>query len=209
MLALGPRTRDVALQVVHALAQMLAAGCLPVFPSDGLDLYYYALTAHFGCWVKEAGQSKARGPVAADLLSAQVTKTYHHRTLSRVEARQRGGTLEQVKTRLQQLGFSGRINTAFIERGTLTLRRGVAALAWRTWSTVQSVGEMRLHLSWWRAYYHYVRPHTGLQSGSTSQSPLVMSVDPVREPPQSPHPSRGKAFSRRSLRIETAQLMGQ
>ena len=105
VLALGPRTLDVALQVVHALAQMLAAGCLPVFTSDGLDLYYYALIAHFGCWVKEVGQSKARWQVAADLLYAQVKKTYHHRKLSRVEARERCGTLEQGQNAPATIGL--------------------------------------------------------------------------------------------------------
>jgi len=38
---------------------------------------------------------------------------------------------------LQQLGFSGRLNTAFIERVNLTVRHGVAALARRTWATAQ------------------------------------------------------------------------
>ncbi len=166
MLVLGPRSLDIAYQVVHILVHVLAPGCLPVFTSDGLDLYYYALTAHFGYWVKEVGHLKARWPVAAELLYAQVKKSYRRRKLYRVEARERCGTLEQVTTRLQQLGFSGRINTAFIERVNLTLRRGVAALARRTWSTAQSVGELRLHLSWWRAYYHYVRPRAGLQPGS-------------------------------------------
>ncbi len=82
--------------------------------------------------MKEAGKVKARWQVAADLLYAQVKKTYRRRKLSRVEARERCGTLEQVTMRLQQLGFSGRIQTAFIERVNLTLRRGVAALARRT-----------------------------------------------------------------------------
>jgi IS1 family transposase len=133
-----------------------------IYPTPLLQGHY----PHFGHWVKEAGKVKARWQVAADLLYAQVKKTYRRRKLSRVEACERCGTLEQVTMRLQQLGFSGRIQTAFIERVNLTLRRGVAALARRTWSTAQSVGELRLHLSWWRAYYHYVRPHAGLQPRS-------------------------------------------
>ncbi len=56
VLHLGPRTQDAAHRVVHDLWQRLAAGCLPVFTSDGLNLYFYALTAHFGQWVTGAGR---------------------------------------------------------------------------------------------------------------------------------------------------------
>ena len=41
-------------------------------------------------------------------------------------------TEEALKAALQGLGFSGRLNTAFIERVNLTVRHGVAALARRT-----------------------------------------------------------------------------
>ena len=57
VLALGPRALDVAFQVMHAFVDCLAPGCLPLplaplaragIASDGLDHYYFALTAHFG-----------------------------------------------------------------------------------------------------------------------------------------------------------------
>ncbi|MDQ5854331.1 MAG: hypothetical protein M3380_20125 [Chloroflexota bacterium] len=59
VLHLGGRTQTVAHAVVHELRQRLALGCLPIFTSDGLNLYFYALTAHFGQWVTAAG-SRAR-----------------------------------------------------------------------------------------------------------------------------------------------------
>jgi len=49
-LQLGPRTQTMAHAVIHSLRQALAPGCLPLFTSDGLNLYFYALTAHFGQW---------------------------------------------------------------------------------------------------------------------------------------------------------------
>jgi hypothetical protein len=58
---------------------------------------------------------------------------------------------------LQRLGFSGRLNTAFIERVNLTVRHGVAALARRTWATAQQSPHLLAHLEWWRAYYHGCR----------------------------------------------------
>jgi len=51
VLYLGPRTQNVAHRVIHSLRQLLAPGCLPLFTSDGLNLYFYALTAHFGQWL--------------------------------------------------------------------------------------------------------------------------------------------------------------
>ena len=44
----GPRTMDLAYAVVQNLYQILQPGCLPIFTSDGLKLYFYALTAYFG-----------------------------------------------------------------------------------------------------------------------------------------------------------------
>ncbi len=37
-----------------------------------------------------------------------------------------------------EVGLNGRLNTAFVERVNLTIRRGVAALTRRTWSTAQA-----------------------------------------------------------------------
>jgi len=55
------------------------------------------------------------------------------------------------------------LNTAFIERVNLTVRHGIAALARRTWATSQQSPHLHAHLEWWRAYYHFVRPHQSLR----------------------------------------------
>jgi integrase-like protein len=68
-----------------------------------------------------------------------------------------------LKAGLQGLGLSGRLNTAFIERVNLTVRHGIAALARRTWATAQQSPHLLAHLEWWRAYYHFVRPHASLR----------------------------------------------
>src|SRR5260370_3183602 len=73
------------------------------------------------------------------------------------------GTEDARKVALQGLGFSGRLNTAFIERVNLTVRHGIAALARRTWATSQQDSHLLAHLEWWRAYYHFVRPHQSLR----------------------------------------------
>ena len=155
----------MAHQLIHSLREMLAPGCLPIFTSDGLNVYFYALTAHFGHWLQAGRQGrKARQwQVAAGLIYGQVKKSYRRRKLVRVTPVMRLGTETALKSALQGLGFSGRLNTAFIERVNLTVRHGVAALARRTWATSQQAPQLLAHLEWWRAYYHFVRPHHSLR----------------------------------------------
>ncbi len=165
VLQLGPRTQHMAHSVIHSLRQMLASGCIPLFTSDGLNLYFYALTAHFGQWLAwgRRGRTVRRWQVAAGLIYGQVKKSYRRRKLVRVSQVMRLGTEAALKAALQGLGLSGRLNTAFIERVNLTVRHGVAALARRTWATSQQASQLLAHLEWWRAYYHFVRPHESLR----------------------------------------------
>jgi transposase-like protein len=46
-LQLGPRTQHMAHRLIHSLRQLLAPGCLPLFTSDGLNLYFYAALGPF------------------------------------------------------------------------------------------------------------------------------------------------------------------
>jgi len=101
--------------------------------------------------------------VSEGLIYGQVKKSYRRRKLVRVTYVMRLGTEAALKAALQILGFSGRLNTAFIERMNLTVRHGVAALARRTWATSQQFPQLLAHLEWWRAYYHFVRPHQSLR----------------------------------------------
>ena len=165
VLHLSSRTQISAHKVIHSLRQVLAPGCVPLFTSDGLNLYFYALTAHFGHWLEvgRRGRKVYQWQVAAGLIYGQVKKTYQRRKLVRVTPVMRLGTSAALTAALQGLGLTGRLNTAFIERLNLTIRHGVAALARRTWATSQQASQLLAHLQWWRAYYHFVRPHESLR----------------------------------------------
>jgi len=130
-----------------------------------LNLYYYALTAHFGHWLQvgRRGRNVRQWQVAAGLIYGQVKKSYRRRKLVQVTQVLRLGTEAALKAALQGLGFSGRLNTAIIPRVNLTVRHGIAALARRTWATAQQSPPLLAHLEWWRAYYHFVRPHHSLR----------------------------------------------
>jgi IS1 family transposase/transposase-like protein len=165
VLQLGPRTQNAAHMLIHSLRQILAPGCLPLFTSDGLNVYFYALTAHFGHWLEvgRRGRKVRQWQVAAELIYGQVKKSYHRRKLVRVTRVMRLGTVAALTVALQGLGLTGRLNTAFIERANLSVRHGVAALARRTWATAQQTPQLLAHLQWWRTYYHFVRPHASLR----------------------------------------------
>jgi IS1 family transposase len=162
VLELGPRTQHMAHRLIHTLRESLAPGCLPLFTSDGLNLYFYALTAHFGQWLQvgRRGRNVRRWQVEPALIYGQVKKSYRRRKLVRVTHVMRLGTEPALKAALQSLGLSGRLNTAFIERVNLTIRHGVAALARRTWATSQQSPYLLAHLEWWRAYSHGCRVRT-------------------------------------------------
>ena len=97
------------------------------------------------------------------LIYRPVKKCYRRRRLVRVTHVMRLGTQADLSVALQGIGFSGRLNTAFIERLNLNLRHGRAALARRTWGTAKPPRHLLAHLEWWRACYHFVRPHASLR----------------------------------------------
>jgi IS1 family transposase len=167
VLCLGARTQEMAHAVIHGLCQCLMPGCIPIFTSDGLDLYFYALTAHFGAWQQAMGERRRRWVVAAGLAVGlhygQVKKLYRRYRLVGVEYRERLGAIADIKVKLHELGVGRFIHTAFVERLNLTMRQGVSALIRRTWARAESAPELALHLEWWRAYYHFVRNHQALR----------------------------------------------
>ena len=86
VLVFGPRTQTIAHRLIHLLRQILAPGCVPLFTSDGLHLYFYAPprplwpVACIGC----RGRNVCHWQVAAGLIYRQVKKCYRRRKLVRV-----------------------------------------------------------------------------------------------------------------------------
>jgi IS1 family transposase len=169
VIQLGPRTLEVAYVVVHELRQRMETGHpLPVFSTDGLRLYFYALTAHFGHWMTPPGSHKRVWQIAADFIYGQVKKVQRRRRLIKVELQMLWGEWSLLRSRLKAAGLTGRLNTAFIERLNLTLRQGVALLTRRTWGTAPHRAALALHVEWWRGYYHFARYHEVLRTKLTT-----------------------------------------
>ena len=163
VLEIGARSQQMAYSVVHELKSRLKGGCVPVFSTDGLQHYYYGLTAHFGEWIVRAGEKKPVWLVLSDFLYAQVIKRQRRFCLVSVEHRLLWGSAEEYRSRLKSNGLSGNINTSFVERANLTIRQSVSKMTRRTWGPAQYKSELEDHLYWWLAYYHFARPHESLR----------------------------------------------
>jgi transposase-like protein/IS1 family transposase len=159
----GQRPQADAHRVVHRVAQRLAKDCVPVFSSDGLRQYFYALTAHFGQWTQLEGKRRPVWQVLPDFLYGQLRKIRSGYRLKYVHTKMLCGTRAQLTERLQPLGLSGQIQTAFIERLNLTLRHLVAALRRRTWALAHTGQGLRWRVALAAGYYNFCRPHHALR----------------------------------------------
>jgi IS1 family transposase len=183
VLQVGGRHQEMAFAVVHELKGRLATGCVPVFSTDGLKHYFYALTAHFGKWEAADGK-KPVWVLLGDFVDGQVIKHQRRRRTVEVERRVLWGAEKQYQERLKKAGLSGRINTAFVERINLTSRQWVSKLTRRTWGPAKYTPELMEPLAWWLSYYHFVRYHKSLEEELTQ--PIQ------RQGRQPPRKHRGK-----------------
>jgi hypothetical protein len=109
------------------------------------------------------GRQKQQWQVTTGLIYGHIKKVYRHRKVVRITPVMQRGTFKELRTALMEIGLSGRLKTAFVERVNLTIRQRVAALARRTWSTAQATPQLLAHIQWWQAYYHVIRPHAALR----------------------------------------------
>src|SRR5512135_3666454 len=106
VLQLGRRTQHMAHLVIHSLRESLAPGCLPLFTSDGLNLYFYAALGPFWTLAPGASSRQERASVAgggwSDLRPGE--KCYRRRKLVRVTHKMRLGAEAALKASLQGMG---------------------------------------------------------------------------------------------------------
>jgi IS1 family transposase/transposase-like protein len=159
----GRRAQPDAHRLVHRTKRVLAKGCVPVFTSDGLRQYFYALTAHFGQWVKQEGKRKPVWQALPSLLYGQFRKVKGGRKLKYVYTKMLCGERSVLQTILQSIGLSGQIQTAFVERLNLTLRHTVAALRRKTMALAHCERTLRSRVALAAAYYNFCRTHHSLR----------------------------------------------
>ena len=159
---IGRRSSADAHHLLHQVWQRLAPDSLPIFTSDGLNLYFYGITAHFGFWDKPPRARKHHWFPDARLQYAQLRKRRRGWRVSFLYSIIRLGSRQLIRSGLKALSLTGKVQTAFVERANLTLRELIAPLSRRTWSTAFDRHHLRLHIQWGLAYYHFCRPHQSL-----------------------------------------------
>ena len=82
------------------------------------------------------------------------------------------GTLPDITQRLVDAGFSGTVNTSYVERFNCTLRSSLATLARRSAALLQSTDHLLELLQLYRGYYHFCRPHESL-TRTPDQQPIA------------------------------------
>jgi hypothetical protein len=127
---------------------------------------------------------KPRWMPRAELLYAQVIKSYRRRCLVRMRPRVVFGTWAQVMHILAPQGWH--INTAFIERVNLTLRHHVAAVGRRVMTVAKSAGGLRAQLHLSQTYYNFCLPHASLREPLTHPQPTKGSGSMKRWQPRTP-----------------------
>jgi IS1 family transposase len=163
----GPRTVEMAQQVVHRVRQRLASGCIPAWLSDGFKGYLPAIVGHFGTWVHpERRQDKGlwrkpRWMPLPGLLYAQVIKQYRRKRLIGVKHHVVFGTLGAIERVLA--GWGWKINTAFVERLNLDIRQRVAAVGRRVNTLCQGEDGLQHQLALFHVYHNFVLPHASLR----------------------------------------------
>jgi len=162
-LHIGRRTTEDACRLVHQVRERLAPECLPVFTSEGLNQYFYGLTAHFGYWTKPPRARKYHWFPNEKLHYGQIRKDRSGRRVKFLYSIIRLGTRQVMRVRLLALALSGRVQTAYVERANLTMRELIAPLSRRTWSLANDKYHLWLHIQWGMAYYHLARPHQSLE----------------------------------------------
>jgi IS1 family transposase len=159
----GGRTKEDAFVLVHDLKQRLAPDCVPVFTTDGLRSYFYAITAHFGYWKRPKRARKDHWLVHPELLYGQLVKRKGRGRTRFALTRMLWGQRRRFRGALLSRGLPPTLQTAFVERVNLTFRQGVSSLSRRTWAYAQTVAHLTDHVEWFRLYYHVVRPHESLR----------------------------------------------
>lgn len=101
----------------------------------------------------------------------QVDKRYKEGRVVRANRRLVLGAPLALEEALSRSEDSKTINTSFVERLNLTIRRGLACLQRKTTAVCRSELSLRGQLELLRCYYNFIRPHSSLRFGRVRRTP--------------------------------------
>jgi len=110
-----------------------------------------------------------------DCVYGQVIKTRRKNRVVQIERRLVIGTPEQLEFALTRSEDSETLNTSFVERHNLSIRRGCAYLHRRTPAHARRDDRLDQQLDLYRCYYNFVRPHMALKFGRLYKTPAMQA----------------------------------
>lgn len=105
----------------------------------------------------------------------QVIKKRKNNRVTRVTRKVKIGTLARLEELLLHSEDSNSLNSAFIERLMLTIRKGCSYLGRKTSSHARQGEYLADQVSLFRCYYNFVRPHSGLKFGTEVYTPAMQA----------------------------------
>ena len=105
----------------------------------------------------------------------QVIKQRRNNRVSQVDRKLLIGTRSELKGMLLNSEDSENLNTSFIERHNLTIRRGSSYLNRRTIGYARCNEHLENHLSLLQCYYNFICPHRALKFGKETRNPAMQA----------------------------------
>jgi transposase-like protein/IS1 family transposase len=127
--------------------------------TDGFDFYARAIKKLFG----------------AACVYAQVIKTLRNNRVHSVDPRLLLGSHDQLETALDESEDSTNVNTSFVERLNLTIRRGCSSLHRKTPSHARGPSRLTFQVRLFQCYYNFGRPHSSLRFGTVTRTPAMQA----------------------------------
>jgi len=130
-----------------------------LFTTDGFGFYKWAATKLFG--------------IAC--IHGQVIKKWRKNRVTQVERKLIIGSDEGLAEALLNSEDSEKINTSFVERHNLTIRRGCSYLNRKTPCHARDPGPLVDQLDLLKTYYNFIRPHRALKFGKLVKTPAMQA----------------------------------
>jgi IS1 family transposase len=164
----GPRTQELATNLVEGAAKRLTKSCWPLWSSDGWEPYVMALTVIFAVLIhfiqpKRRGRPKQPQVVPDPRLRyGQVVKQRQGRRLVAVTRRVIFGVEELIPIK--------QISTSLLERLNGTIRQHVAPLHRKTRSFAKCRTALDTQTQLFKGYYNLCRKHGTLKGRTPAQA---------------------------------------
>ena len=155
----GSRTSRNTTQFVRSISDPANRWDCPLITTDGFKFYASSIRRVFGL----------------TCVLAQVIKKICRNRVVRVGLKQMIGSDWRLEHALGESEDSTKLNTAFIERLNLTIRRGSAYLNRRSPCHARRKRTLEDHLELLRCYYNFGRRHGALKFGREVRTPAMQA----------------------------------